>query len=460
MSADSTPIHDILGVGIGPFGLGLAALSEPLDDVDAIFVDQRPEFRWHPGMMIEGSTIQVPFLADLVTMADPTSPYSFLNFLKERRRLYPFYIRESFYPLRAEFDEYCRWVSAQLDSLRWNRRVVSVTREDGVFTALAEVADDSGSIVGTETYRARHLVLGVGTQPVLPPALQGLEGDAGPLIHTADYLENREALLDSGAITIVGSGQSAAEIYRDLIDDAEDRGIRLDWVTRSPRFFPMEYTKLTLEMTSPEYTDHFRALPDELRERVGREQRTLYKGISADLVDDIHDTLYRLSRGGRELLTNLISEAELVTAEIDPISGEHLLGFRNTALGKTFTRRSGSVVAATGYKPQVPDFLSPLGDEIRLDSRGRLDVSRHYTINDEGTIHVVGGEEHTHGVTAPDLGFGPWRASVVLAAVTGREPYPIERTIAFQTFGIPADESDAVPDAAFALENSKEMSHV
>ena len=500
MSADSTHIHDILGVGIGPFGLGLAALSEPLDDVDAIFLDQRPEFRWHPGMMIEGSTIQVPFLADLVTMADPTSPYSFLNFLKERRRLYPFYIRESFYPLRAEFDEYCRWVAAQLDTLRWNRRVVSVTREDGVFTALAEVADDSGSIVTTETYRARHLVLGVGTQPVLPPALQGLGGEAdgagssagagagggsvaaGPLIHTADYLENREALLESGAITIVGSGQSAAEIYRDLIDDAEDRGVRLDWVTRSPRFFPMEYTKLTLEMTSPEYTDHFRALPDELRERVGREQRTLYKGISADLVDDIHDTLYRLSRGGRELLTNLISEAELETADIDPISGEFLLGFRNTALDKTFTRRSGSVVAATGYKSQVPDFLSPLGDDIHLDSRGRLDVSRHYTINDEGTIHVLNGEEHTHGVTAPDLGFGPWRASVVLAAVTGREPYPIERTIAFQTFGVPADESYAstlaaanstngntragstdadseVDSATFALDDSKEMSH-
>ncbi|MCS4593361.1 SidA/IucD/PvdA family monooxygenase [Brevibacterium sediminis] len=476
MSADSTHVHDILGVGIGPFGLGLAALSEPLDDVDAIFLDQRPEFRWHPGMMIEGSTIQVPFLADLVTMADPTSPYSFLNFLKERKRLYPFYIRESFYPLRAEFDEYCRWVAAQLDTLRWNRRVVSVTRDDGVYTALAEVVDDSGSIVTTETYRARHLVLGVGTQPVLPPALQGLGGDvddspavgpdgaaglpaAGPLIHTADYLENREALLDSGAITIIGSGQSAAEIYRDLVDDAEDRGVRLDWVTRSPRFFPMEYTKLTLEMTSPEYTDHFRALPDELRERVGREQRTLYKGISADLVDDIHDTLYRLSRGGRQLLTNLVSEAELETAEIDPISGEYLLGFRNTALDKTFTRRSGSVVAATGYKSQVPDFLSPLGDDIRLDSRGRLDVSRHYTINDEGTIHVLNGEEHTHGVTAPDLGFGPWRASVVLAAVTGREPYPIERTIAFQTFGIPADESDAVPDAAFALDDSKEMSH-
>ncbi|RAF12885.1 L-lysine 6-monooxygenase, partial [Burkholderia multivorans] len=92
---------------------------------------------------------------------------------------------------------------------------------------------------------------------------------------------------------------------------------RLDWVTRSPRFFPMEYTKLTLEMTSPEYTDHFRALPDDLRGRIGREQRTLYKGISGDLIDDIHDTLYRLSRGGRSLLTNLVTDAELIAAHTD-----------------------------------------------------------------------------------------------------------------------------------------------
>ena len=40
-------------------------------------------------------------------------------------------------------------------------------------------------------------------------------------------------------------------------------GYRLNWVTRSPRFFPLEYTKLTLEMTSPEYVDYFHALPED-----------------------------------------------------------------------------------------------------------------------------------------------------------------------------------------------------
>ncbi|MDN5658085.1 lysine N(6)-hydroxylase/L-ornithine N(5)-oxygenase family protein [Brevibacterium sandarakinum] len=458
MSAPDTQIRDIVGIGIGPFGLGLAALSDPLPDVDAVFLDQREEFRWHPGMMIEGATIQVPFLADLVTMADPTSRFSFLQFLKDRGRLYPFYIRESFSPLRAEYDEYCRWVAAQLETLRWNRTVTSVTKNDDIYTVTAEVTDGSGRALRTESYRARHLVLGVGTEPVLPDALQGMDAEgAGPVIHTSQYLDHRDELLASGSITIVGSGQSAAEIYRDLIDDTEARGVRLDWVTRSPRFFPMEYTKLTLEMTSPEYTDHFRALPDDLREQLGREQRTLYKGISADLVDDIHDTLYRLSRGGRKLRTHLLAESELLAAEHDAESGDYVLRFRHTTLDRCFERRSGAVVSATGYKSQVPDFLAPLGDEIRLDGRGRLDVSRHYTINDAGTVHVLNGEEHTHGVTAPDLGFGPWRASVVLAHVTGREPYPIERSIAFQTFGLPEDgnlDSEAsdseIPDAETA----------
>ena len=152
-------VHDVVGIGIGPFNLGLAALSAPVDGLDAVFLDAADEFRWHPGMMIEGATIQVPFLADLVTLADPTSPYSFLNHLKATGRLYPFYIRESFYPLRAEYDAYCRWVAAQLPSLRWGRRVVGLEEEGDHFL----VTTDRG-----ETYRGRHVVLGVGTQPVLP----------------------------------------------------------------------------------------------------------------------------------------------------------------------------------------------------------------------------------------------------------------------------------------------------
>ncbi|HEV6954801.1 MAG TPA: SidA/IucD/PvdA family monooxygenase [Promicromonospora sp.] len=429
-----THVHDLVGIGLGPFGLGLAALSEPLPDVDAVFLDQRDGFSWHPGMLIEGTTLQVPFLADLVTMADPTSPYSFLAWLKATGRLYPFYIRESFYPLRAEYDEYCRWVAAQLPSLRWGRRVTSVARVAAGDGYVFEVTAQTGA--GVEKYCAKHVVLATGTQPRLPAVLEHLDG-AGPVVHTGDYLPHRAALVDSGAVTVVGSGQSAAEVYRDLLDvcGTGPGELRLDWVTRSPRFFPMEYTKLTLEMTSPEYTDHYAALPAALRDRLGREQRSLHKGISGDLVDDVYDTLYRRTALGRELPTTLLTDTEVVAARHDAATDEYVLTLRHGQLGATAEHRTRAVVAATGYAAQVPPFLAP--GLVNLDDRGRYAVTRDYTVDDDRRVHVMNGEEHTHGVTAPDLGFGAWRASVILANVTGREPYAVERRIAFQQFGLP-----------------------
>ncbi|MBD8077786.1 lysine N(6)-hydroxylase/L-ornithine N(5)-oxygenase family protein [Cellulosimicrobium arenosum] len=456
----AAPVHDLVGVGIGPFNLGLAALSAPLADVDAVFCDQAPEFRWHPGMMIEGATIQVPFLADLVTMADPTSPYSFLAFLKATGRLYPFYVRESFYPLRAEYDAYCRWVAAALPSLRWSRRVVAVTHDDAAdaFVVRAEVLDADGAVVGSEEHRGRHVVLGVGTSPVLPPALRDLAAQvaagehpgAGPLVHSAQYVPQRASLAASGSVTVVGSGQSAAEVYRDLLDGVHGRegggGYRLDWVTRSPRFFPMEYTKLTLEMTSPEYTDHFHALPLELRQLLGREQRSLYKGISGDLVDEIYDTLYRLSLD-RPVPTTLLTDTEVVAARYEPGAastpdgpGDYVLRLRHAQLGREVERRTRSIVAATGYAASVPTFLDPVRHLLRFDELGRLDVARDYTVDAARRVHVLNGEEHTHGITAPDLGFAAWRNAVVLRTVTGREVYPVEERIAFQQFGLPDDE--------------------
>ncbi len=74
----TTPAHpapeaprDLVGIGIGPFNLSLAALADPLTDLDAVFYDRRPAFHWHPGLLIDGPRVQVPFLAALVPLAAP-----------------------------------------------------------------------------------------------------------------------------------------------------------------------------------------------------------------------------------------------------------------------------------------------------------------------------------------------------------------------------------------------------
>lgn len=426
--------YDFAAVGLGPFNLGLACLTDPVDGLDGIFLEARDDFSWHPGMMLQDATLQVPFMADLVTMADPTSRFSFLSFLKQTGRLYPFYIRESFYPLRAEYDQYCRWAAHQIDAIRFGRHVSGVTHDGEAYVLTARLA--SGD---SETYRARRLVLGTGTRPHVPESVRGLEG---PLIHNADYLTHKAELQAKDSITVIGSGQSAAEVYLDLLEDIDSFGYRLTWATRSARFFPMEYTKLTLEMTSPEYTAYFQALPAATRDRLIVEQKPLYKGISGELVDTIYDTLYRKQVHG-EVPTRLLTNTALTGASWDAASETYDLQLHHQELDDTFGLQTHGLVLATGYRPQVPGFVEPIRSRIRWDEQGRYAVTADYTIDHDEEIYVQNAEEHTHGFVAPDLGMGAFRNSVIINAMAGREVYPVERRIAFQEFGLARTEVPA-----------------
>lgn len=411
--------YDLIGIGVGPFNLGLACLAEPIDDLDAVFLEARDSFSWHPGMLLDDATLQVPFMADLVTLADPTSPYSYLNFLKDIGRLYSFYIRESFYPLRREYDDYCRWAAERLTSIRWGQPVTRVEHDGDAYVVTSATG---------ETWRGRKIVLGTGTAPRLPFDVDG------PGLHSADYLARKAALVETGSITVVGSGQSAAEIYADLLSEQEAHGFELTWLTRSPRFFPMEYTKLTLEMTSPEWSSYFQALPGVRRAEVQAGQAALSKGISSDTINAIFDELYRREAlGGVD--TTLLTATEVCSATWD---GErYTLDLRHTEQDVSGRMTTESLVLATGYAAGVPSFLDPVRERLRLDEQGRYAATPTFSVSRTDDVFVQNAEEHTHGFVAPDLGMGALRNSMILSRVLGREPYRVEKRIAFQEFGLP-----------------------
>ncbi|MFF9087945.1 lysine N(6)-hydroxylase/L-ornithine N(5)-oxygenase family protein [Streptomyces sp. NPDC014991] len=416
--------YDFVGIGLGPFNLGLACLTEPIAELDGVFLEAKPDFEWHAGMFLDGAHLQTPFMSDLVTLADPTSPFSFLNYLKEKGRLYSFYIRENFYPLRVEYDDYCRWAAHRLSSVRFGATVTEVTYED----------TDETYVVRTEagdTYRARHLVLGTGTPPHLPDACRDLDGD---FIHNSRYLHHKAELQRKRSITLVGSGQSAAEIYHDLLGEIDVHGYQLNWVTRSPRFFPLEYTKLTLEMTSPEYVDYFHALPEATRYRLTDAHKGLFKGIDGDLVDEIFDLLYRKSLGG-PVPTRLLTNSALTSARHE--NGTYVLGLRQEEQEKDYELTSEGLILATGYRYAEPEFLRPVRDRLRYDSRGNFDIARNYTIDHTGRgVFLQNAGVHTHSITSPDLGMGAYRNAYIIRELLGTEHYPVEKTIAFQEFAV------------------------
>src|SRR3954469_11801573 len=118
-AGEQIPIYDVVGVGFGPSNLALAiALAEhnagPGEPVTAHFLERQPRFGWHRGMLIDTATMQVSFLKDLVTMRNPTSGFSFLNY-------------KNLFPLRVEFHDYFEWAAAKVDDVvSYGTEVVSV----------------------------------------------------------------------------------------------------------------------------------------------------------------------------------------------------------------------------------------------------------------------------------------------------------------------------------------------
>ncbi|NUS65445.1 MAG: SidA/IucD/PvdA family monooxygenase [Saccharothrix sp.] len=416
-----------MAIGCGPFNLGLAALASTVDGVDAVVLEARPELRWHSGMMFGDAVLQVSFLADLVTLVDPTHPLSFLAYLRDADRLYPFYVRERFHPTRREYEDYLRWAASRLP-VRFSHDVTSVRWEAGRFA----VAGPGFAV------SARHLVLGVGTTPSVPPALAGL-GDR--LVHSSDYLHRS---ISADRVTVVGSGQSGAEIVLDLLRRNLEGGPAVTWLTRTPVFAPLDYTKLVLEMTTPSYVRHFHSLPQDRRDAVRAEHWRHYRAISAETLEELHDLLYR-----REWEHGL-APVELrpgVTVVSSSVSGsEVVLECAHRDTGRTFRHHADVVVAATGYAQAPTPFLEPLEPFVRRDPQGRYVVALDHSISLDpsvtGRVFVANADLHSHGVAAPDLGIGAVRNATILNAVTGREVYPLPKHTAYTSFGAPGDHGD------------------
>jgi len=427
----SDKIYDYVGIGIGPFNLSLACMLDPIKELDGILLDKGAKFNWHPGLLFDDARLQTPFMSDLVTLADPTSPFTFLNYIKEQGRLYSFYIRENFFLLRNEYNQYCQWAASKLSNLQYNTEVLNVEYDE---VQSCYVIHATSTTNGTaKTYRTKKLILGTGPVPHVPLCCEALAGDA---IHASKYLFEKSNLQARKSITVVGSGQSAAEIVLDLLQDIHHYDYELSWITRSPRYFPLEYTKLTLEMTSPEYVDYLYDLPAKKRETLNRDHVHLAKGINGDTINEIFDTLYA-KRVVKEIKVNLFTNSALEKVTFNENSGQYEMEFLQREEEKRYAHNSEGLILSTGYAFHIPGYLDGITSRIRWNEQGQYDTHRYYTIDHQNKdVFVQNAEHHSHGFVTPDLGMCCYRNAHIIRQLLGREYYPIETQIAFQEFAV------------------------
>jgi lysine N6-hydroxylase len=408
---------DFIGVGAGPSNLSLAALAQPVTDLSAVFLDAKPRFQWHPGIMLPGAELQVSFMKDLVTLVDPTSRYSFLNFLVEQGRVYRSLVANGTSVSRREFEQYYHWVAEQLPCVRWRRRVRSVELGEGAL----EVRSDDG-----ESLKTRALVLGTGKEPVVPHFVASLRGPR--LLHSSELLTVRPNVAGQ-RVMVVGAGQSGAEVVNHLLSEDRQLPSELVWVSSREGFQPIDDSPFTNEWFTPPYVDHFHGLPEERRQTLLPRQRLASDGVSESLLRNIYRKLYLLDTVGDGRLRHHLVPCRRVI-DVRRLAGALVVTLHDEDRGATQRCVVDTVIFCTGYRSVLPDFLEPLRDRL-TDTDGRLQVGEDYSLNWDGPaglrIYVQNFAENSHGIADPNLSLAAWRSARVLNSIAAREIYRVDQ---------------------------------
>jgi lysine N6-hydroxylase len=265
--------------------------------------------------------------------------------------------------------------------------------------------------------------------------------------HSADYLKQRAELLDSRSVTVVGGGQSGAEIFLDLLLNGRHEDSALTWITLAGHFFPTEEAGFALELSTPAYSTWFQGLPATDREALLAAQTVLHKGARRETLEEIFDVLYARHATDDDR-TELRTDATLQSIARDG-SGAISMTFVHGQSGRRFERVAEKLVLATGYVNRIPTAIDGISDRIRYDDNGRIAVAANYSIDRDGDeIFMHNNDFHSHGISVFDLGMVCHRNTVIINALAERPVYTCEPATTFQQFGPPESETGAHPDPA------------
>lgn len=397
-------VHDVIGVGFGPSNLALAiALEETVAKsggwCDFRFIEKQNRFNWHGGMLLPDSRMQVSFLKDLVSLRDPTSPFSFVNFLHKNQRLTDFINQKTFFPSRFEFNAYLCWAAAAFDQRCWYGEEVVAIEPEGKGSIVTHLRLVSRTPSGERRLRqARNLVLAIGGTPHVPAVFRSLRGDAR-VFHSSTYLHSIDrANLDAHRLTrvaVVGGGQSAAEIFLDL--DQRLPAAAVDMIIRKHALRPADDSPLANQIFDPQFTDLIFGRPEAQRRDLLREfSNTNYSVADADLIRRIADILYqqKVRRAPRHAL---MPARQIIDTEAGPDGVT--LTIQDMVSGLSERRLYDAVILATGYDRDIDSRLvAGLHDQFP-----ELVVDRHYRMQTPETfqpsIFLQGFCEMTHGLS-------------------------------------------------------------
>lgn len=423
-------VYDLVGVGFGPSNMALALAVEEAEagaggDLRSLFLEAKEGHAWHPNLMLEGSLIQITVLKDLVTVVNPRSRFTFLNYLKEKGRLYEFLNLRDLFPTRYEFNDYLGWVAEQLAArVRYGRRVSAVEAvvgEDGE-VKLLRVRCRRAADGAQECFLARNLVVATGGVPSLPPGIELTPG--GRAFHAHQFLPRLERDFPDRSqpyrFVVVGSGQTGAELFDYLMRRYPQADVTA--AIRRFAFKPVDESHFTNEIFFPRMVDFYHGLPAEKRREFFASLKDVnYAVVDHPLIQRIYRTLYDERVQGKDR-ARVLPFLEL--SAISETGDEVVAGFRHRMLEEAVELRADALIVATGYtwRARHP-LLAELAPYFQSDDDGGYRIERDYRIAAHPgfapRVYLQGYCERSHGIGETVLSLVPVRAHEILSSLAG-----------------------------------------
>jgi lysine N6-hydroxylase len=421
MTEPDLPRYHTIGIGAGPANLSLAALFEHATGERIALFDRQPGPSWHNRLLHSGVRMQTSWLKDLVSLVDPRHELTFLNYLVTTGRMYGLMNSQFDVIPRLEYVRYLAWAAGKLRDVHYGVDVESITFGDDGFTV------HSG---GRPVARSEHLVLGLGSAPVIPPGLAGLPPDR---MFIADDLADRlPAMATDEPVAVVGGGQTGLEATMQLLR----RGFtEVRWFGRRLWFDTIDDSPCANDVYRPNHLQALQRLsPATRRQVIQRLDPTgdaLTPGALRGLYQANYDAMLELGRfpvtlyPGRDVRSGS-ADGDAVVLEVAGVERHE-------------RHRVARVVVATGRRNCPVPFDDELADRVEYTDDGELSIDADYSVRWKGMnghrMFALNRARLGQGLTDANLTLLPVRAAIVLNSLFGRQIFEVRDSLSAVDWG-------------------------
>lgn len=414
--------YELIGIGSGPFNLSLAAMLKKTA-LKYKFIERNQGLNWHSEIIFNDSLMQTSYFKDLVTCVDPTSEFSFMNYLVSTGLFYPFINTNRTVVTRKEYEMYLRWAADKLqDNISFGHNVKEVNFNGNEF----EVVSEGNGELKKEV--SKHICIGTGVTQRIPAFAKT---HISPTLFHAKSKEFVNMNLENKNVVIIGGGQTGIEVFRNALNSKWGKFKSLKLISSRVNLQPLDESPFTNEYFTPSYVNCFFKLDQKDKDHLVQGQKLASDGNTPKYLEYLYNDLYQL-----RYVENDTRDFELMpnrkVDQIESIDNFYRIHYQNTFTRKAESMEADIVILCTGFETMIPDFIKPLADKIEFDEQNRFSFNSDFSakwkgnLNPENKIFALNFSRHGHGISDPQTSLMPWKSATIINSILKQDFYQLK----------------------------------